>query len=114
MNKAAVLGKSLRVRGRVQGEGDLKVEGEVDGDVTVSGALELGPGSAVTGAAQAESAVVEGRLDGGIEARGPVAIRAGGSVTGDVIASAVSLEEGGHLRGRIDADFDLPEWLARR
>ena len=40
-----VLGRGIRVRGRVNGAGDLRVDGEIEGDVRVSGSLELGSGA---------------------------------------------------------------------
>ena len=37
------------MRGRVGGDGDLRVEGQVEGDVTVSGELVIEEGGAITG-----------------------------------------------------------------
>lgn len=111
MSQPALLGRGLKVRGRVRGENDLRVEGTIEGDIVVTGSLDLGAEGNVTGGISAASATVAGRLEGDIDAQGPVAISASGSVVGDVRATEVSLEEGGILRGRIDADFELPEAL---
>ena len=111
MSQPALLGRGLKVRGRVRGENDLRVEGAVEGDVVVDGVLELGAEGAVTGSVSAASATVAGRIDGDVDAQGPVAITASGAVVGDVRASEITLEEGGVLRGRIEADFELPEAL---
>ena len=108
----AVLGTGLQVRGRVRGDADLAIEAVVEGDVTVTGALELSEGAKVTGAVEAESVVVAGQLQGDVTAQGPVAITATGRLTGDVVASELTLEEGGSFAGRVDADFDLPEAIA--
>ncbi len=37
--EASVLGRGARVRGRIGGDGDLRVEGQVEGNVVVSGEL---------------------------------------------------------------------------
>jgi cytoskeletal protein CcmA (bactofilin family) len=108
----AVLGKGLRVRGRIRGDGDLRVEGAVEGDVLVSGALELGAGSTIQGAVQAASIVVSGALEGDLAAEGPVAISASGRVRGDVKATALTLDEGAVFVGRVETDFDLPDAIA--
>jgi cytoskeletal protein CcmA (bactofilin family) len=110
--EASVLGRGARVRGRISGEGDLRVEGEVEGDVTVSGDLVIEHGGSVVGDVGAASLVILGALKGDVDARGPVAVRAGASVEGDLSGSEVSLEEGAAFRGRIAADFELPPELA--
>ena len=112
MTNPAVLGKGLRVRGRVRGEGALIVEATVEGDVVVAGALELGEGSEVAGRVEAGSVVVSGSLVGDVDSRGGVAITATGRLVGDVRATELSLEEGGQFAGQVDADFDLPEAIA--
>lgn len=107
----AVLGRGLRVVGRVQGEGDLRVEAQVEGDITVTGALHLDTPGRVTGSIAAESVIVAGLLEGDAEARSTVAITASGRIEGDVRAAGLSLEQGGGFDGRVDADFELPDEL---
>lgn len=109
---ANVLGKSLRVRGRLTGDGDLRVEGEIEGEIQVSGALELVDGGSVSGNIAAKSVVIEGSLNGDVAAEGAVLIRAGARVTGNMNGSEVALEEGAAFTGRIEADFELPDGLA--
>ena len=106
-----VLGPSLRVRGRVNGEGDLRVEGSVEGDVRVSGGLTIDAGGTVTGNAFAQSVSIEGNLTGDVEASGEVTIRATARVVGNMNGAQVALEEGAGFSGRIEADFELPDGL---
>ena len=108
----AVLGRGLRVVGRVRGEGDLRIEAEIEGDVTVGGTLHLDEPARVVGSVQAEAVVVAGQLDGDVTARATVAITASGRIRGTVKAAEVSLEEGGGLDGRIEADVELPKAIA--
>jgi cytoskeletal protein CcmA (bactofilin family) len=106
-----VLGASLKVRGRVNGDGDLRVEGQVEGDVKVSGALTIDAGGAVTGNAAARAVSIEGALTGDVEAEGEVTIRAGARVVGNMNGAQIALEEGAAFSGRIEADFELPDGL---
>jgi cytoskeletal protein CcmA (bactofilin family) len=108
----AVLGKSLRVRGRVRGEGDLRIEGVIEGDVVVSGALELGEGASVQGGVQAASLTVSGALEGDASADGPIAVTSTGSLRGDVKATELTLDEGATFVGQVEADFELPDAIA--
>jgi cytoskeletal protein CcmA (bactofilin family) len=107
----SVLGHGTRVRGRVQGDGDLRVEGQVEGDVTLSGDLVIEESAQVQGNVEAAAVTISGALTGDVTSRGPVAIRATARVTGNMGGSEVSLEEGAEFSGRIDADFELPAEL---
>jgi cytoskeletal protein CcmA (bactofilin family) len=108
----AVLGRGLRVVGRVRGERDLCVEADIEGDISVKGTLHLDEASRVVGSVEADVLVVAGRVDGDVSGRKSVSITGTGNVHGTVSAPEVSLEEGGGLDGRIDADFEMPPGLA--
>ena len=90
--REAVIGRTTRIRGRISGDGDLVIEGTVEGDVDVS------------------SVTVRGEVDGDIRARGAVRVESGGRLRGDVTGE-FSIEEGGEFVGNIDADFEMPAEL---
>ena len=109
---ASILGRGARVRGRVAGDGDLRVEGQVEGDVAISGELTIEEGATVTGDVGAGDLIVGGTLRGDVAARGAVAVRATAHVEGNLGGAEVSLDEGASFHGRIDAEFDLPSELS--
>jgi cytoskeletal protein CcmA (bactofilin family) len=109
--ETSIIGEGTHVRGRVQGDGNLSVEGRVEGDITVRGRLVIGNGGRVTSNVEAESVTIEGSLEGDVHARGAVHIAAGSRVRGDVRGEQVSLEEGAAFAGRLDCVFDLPPEL---
>lgn len=112
-NGGAVLGPGARVRGRVSGDGDLRVEGSIEGDVVVTGDLAIGSAGAVRGDIDANAVTIGGSLTGDVAARGAVVIRAGAKVVGNMGGAEVSLEEGAKFSGRIEAEFELPTELVR-
>jgi cytoskeletal protein CcmA (bactofilin family) len=111
---ASVLGSGARVSGRIAGDGDLRIEGQVEGDVTVSGELVIEEGGSVRGDVDAGAVVVGGKLEGDVAAQGAVAIRATADVEGNLAAAEVSLDEGASFHGRIDTEFDLPAELGEK
>jgi cytoskeletal protein CcmA (bactofilin family) len=110
----SVLGRGARVRGRVSGDGDLRVEGQIEGDVMLSGELSIDETGSITGDVDAASVTIAGALQGNVAARGAVTIRAGAKVEGNMGGAEVSLEEGASFAGRIEAEFDLPAELMPR
>jgi cytoskeletal protein CcmA (bactofilin family) len=110
-SSGSVLGHGTRVRGRVHGDGDLRVEGQVEGDVTLSGDLVIEEGAQIQGNVEAAAVTIGGTLTGDVSARGAVTIRATARVAGNMGGAEVSLEEGAEFTGRIEADFELPAEL---
>src|SRR5690349_11049823 len=90
----SILGRGARVRGRVHGDGDLQIEGQVEGGVTISGDLSIDEGGQVTGDVAANAVTIAGHLKGDVSARGAVTIHATARVEGDMSGAEVSLEEG--------------------
>jgi cytoskeletal protein CcmA (bactofilin family) len=108
---ASVLGRGARVRGRVAGDGDLRVEGQIEGEVAISGELTVEEGASVHGDVGASAVVVGGTLRGDVTARGVVTVRATADVEGDLGGAEVSLDEGASFHGHIEADFEMPAEL---
>ncbi len=109
----SVLTRGTRVRGRVHGDGHLRVEGTIEGDVAMAGDLLIEEGASIKGNVQAEGVTVSGELAGDVAARGAVFVRATAKVSGNLGGSEVSLEEGASFEGVIEAKFDLPAELMR-
>ena len=107
------IGRTTRVVGRISGDGDLLVEGRVEGDVTLGGHFHVGKGGMVSAqnGVQADSITIEGGIDGDVSARGDVVLRAEGRLRGAVKAGRVSLDEGARFSGRIEMDVELPKEL---
>lgn len=110
----ASIGRGTRVRGRIEGDGALRIEGEVTGDVQISGSLDIDAGGSVTGNIDAAEVAIDGALTGDVTSRGTVSIRAGAQVEGNMSGSEVALELGASFSGRIEADFELPDGLEGR
>jgi len=78
---AAVIGKSVQIKGEVKGSEDLVVEGLVEGSIALSDSrLTVGARARVRANVTARDVVVQGTLEGNITATGRVELRAGSSV----------------------------------
>ena len=109
---SASIGRGTRVRGRVSGEGDLVVDGQIEGDVRLRGDLTVGDGGSVVGdTIEAHAVRVDGRIEGNVAASGPVHLGSGAKVHGDLAGSGISIDDGAEFAGRIECDFELPAEL---
>jgi len=108
----AVIGRSTRVRGRVTGDGDLRIEGAVEGDISLSGDLTISDGGTAASNVEANAVTVGGELSGDIRASGMVRLESGARVRGDITSGeSVAMEEGAQFNGQLNAEFDLPAEL---
>ncbi len=108
----ARIGSAARIRGRIHGDGDLVVDGHVEGELAIRGDLTIGDGGSVTSkSVEAQSVTIGGTLEGDVVATGPVRLVAGARVRGNLRGSAVAIDEGARFSGRLDCEFDLPPEL---
>lgn len=100
---AAVIGKSVQVRGELTGNEDLLVEGVVEGTIALhESRLTVGTNARIQANVTARDVVVQGTLVGDIRAAGRVELRAGCNMTGDIHAGRLSVEENAVFSGKVE------------
>jgi cytoskeletal protein CcmA (bactofilin family) len=105
------IGKTTRIVGRVTGDGDLLVEGRIEGELTLRGALTVANGGVVAAPVSAGDVTVEGMVDGDVDSRGAVVLRPSGAIRGSIRATRIAVDEGARFTGRVEMDVELPAEL---
>jgi cytoskeletal protein CcmA (bactofilin family) len=96
-----VLGPGIRWNGTMRGTGGVRIEGPVEGEISIHGLVVVGETGRVTCEnLRANTVVVAGAVRGNITAE-KIEIRSTGRVWGDVVTVAFSTEEGAFLRGQV-------------
>jgi cytoskeletal protein CcmA (bactofilin family) len=97
------IGKSVVIKGELNGSEDLTIEGQVEGKIELRDhVLTIGPNGKIKAELYAKSIVVLGEVTGNVVATEKVDIRENGSVEGDITAPRVAIAEGAHFRGSVD------------
>jgi cytoskeletal protein CcmA (bactofilin family) len=103
MEKTVNIGKSVIIKGELNGSEDLAIEGQVEGKIELrQNVLTIGPNGKIKAQVFAKSVVILGEVTGNVTATEKVEIRDNGSVDGDIAAPRVAIAEGAHFRGSID------------
>ncbi|HEY0997769.1 MAG TPA: polymer-forming cytoskeletal protein [Gemmatimonadaceae bacterium] len=97
----SVVDDHLTVRGELDTEGTVRVDGHVEGRLHRVGVLIVGPAGSVTGDVEAREVVVAGTILGSVQASKRIEVQATAKVRGDVSAGAMQLHEGGVVHGHI-------------
>ncbi len=97
------IGKSVVIKGELNGSEDLTIEGQVEGKIELrQNVLTIGANGKIKAQVFAKSVVILGEVTGNVTATEKVDIRDNGSVDGDIAAPRVAIAEGAHFRGSID------------
>jgi cytoskeletal protein CcmA (bactofilin family) len=97
------IGKSVVIKGELNGSEDLTVEGYVDGTIELKEhVLTIGPHGQIKAEIFAKAVIVLGKVTGNVTASDKVDIRDNGSVEGNIVAPRVAIAEGAHFRGSVD------------
>jgi cytoskeletal protein CcmA (bactofilin family) len=100
---AAVIGKSVQIRGEVKGSEDLMVDGHVEGTITLlESRLTIGPNAHVAANVSAKDVILLGQLRGNVSATGRVELRDGCDLVGDISAARLMIEEKALFRGKVE------------
>jgi len=95
-----VIGPSVRVKGDFHGQGNIIVEGIVNGNIKTNNNLRLGERAKITANIEAKEAVIAGEVRGNIKTKGYLEIKATAKIFGDIEASSLSIERGAILNGK--------------
>ena len=92
------IGKSVVIKGELNGSEDLTIEGQVEGTIQLKEhVLTIGPNGRIKAQVFAKAVIVLGEVTGNVTASEKVDIRDNGSVDGDIVSPKVA-----HFRGSVD------------
>ena len=100
----SIIGAGMTVRGDLDANGVVKIEGTVEGNVRAASQVLVAKDGSVQGDVDTTEAVVGGTVSGAIRARDRVEIQSGASVHGDITTRRIAVAEGGTLNGVIRMD----------
>lgn len=97
---STVIAQGITFSGTLRGEGVVQVEGVVDGEFDMTGAVIVAESGLIRGPVTADVVRVAGRVEGNIHAREHMRLESSGSLEGDVTTASLVVEDGGILNGR--------------
>jgi cytoskeletal protein CcmA (bactofilin family) len=95
----SVIGPDVTLTGNLSATADLHIDGRIEGDVSC-GNLAQGADSAIFGNVTAEAARLAGSIEGTVRVK-QLTIERTAKITGDVEYENITIENGGHIDGRL-------------
>jgi cytoskeletal protein CcmA (bactofilin family) len=95
-----IIGPSVKVKGNFHGQGNIVIEGMLEGSLKTQSGLVIGDKAKVSASVEAKEAKIGGEVIGNIKVGGYLEITATAKINGDIEASSLSIARGAILNGK--------------
>lgn len=106
-NTVNLITQGTEIVGNISTNGDIRIDGVVQGDITCHAKLVVGQEGQVRGNIQCHTGEISGSIQGRITATDMLQLSKGANIQGDIEAVRFVVEEGASLNGKCQAAPDL-------
>jgi len=96
-----IIGASIKVKGNFQGQGDIVIEGALEGSLKTEANLYIGDKAKVVASVESKDATINGEVKGNIKTRGYLALGSTAKIFGDIQYNELSVERGAVINGQL-------------
>lgn len=94
-----LIGHGTHITGNVHSNGDVRIDGILNGNITTSGKLVVGPSGHVKGDIQCQNADISGEIQGKISVSELLVLKATAKLLGDILTTKISIEPNATFTG---------------
>jgi len=94
-----IISPGTRIEGEVFSNGDIRVDGVVDGYLNTKAKVVVGPKGIIKGELICESADVTGKIDGKISIKNELYLKSSAHITGELVTNKLVVESGAFING---------------
>jgi len=98
-NRLNRLVEGTNIKGDIVSESNIRLDGELVGDLTTTGKLVVGPKGKITGNITCLNADVEGQITGTIKVDGLLLLKTTALINGNIITNKIGIEKGAEFNG---------------
>lgn len=95
-----VVGPSVKIQGDLNSEGNIRIEGHVNGKVKTTQNVYVGQSAKITADILAGNSTIAGEVQGNIKVSGNLILQATAKINGDISCSVLRVEDGALFTGK--------------
>jgi cytoskeletal protein CcmA (bactofilin family) len=95
-----LIGERCKIIGSLQGEGLIKIDGFIEGDITWQDDVVVGETSYCKSTITCKNALINGKVEGNVICENALNLEANGKITGDLTVKNLIVKEGGSFEGK--------------
>ena len=96
----SLIGENIKIIGKIEGSGNLRIDGIIEGDVDYNGSITLGETGKVKGNIICEDIVIAGKINGNVNAKDKLTLLPTGNLTGDMEVENLVIHEKANFDGK--------------
>jgi cytoskeletal protein CcmA (bactofilin family) len=94
------------IEGKLTSNGNVRIDGRVNGDVNANGNVIVGENGEITGEINAEIINLGGKVTGTVNAREKLVLEAKSILKGDLVTKILVIEAGAYFEGKSNMNVD--------
>jgi len=102
-----LIATGTKITGDIISDGDLRIDGEITGNLDTKGRLVIGASGRIDGEIRCKSCEIAGTHNGKVFVAELLSLKASSSVSGDIVTGKLSIEPGAYFAGSCTMSDDL-------
>ena len=94
-----LIGNGTTITGDIKSNGDIRIDGTLKGNLSISGKLVVGPSGNIEGNVSCQNADVSGEIHGKITVSELLSLKASAKVLSDIVTGKIAIEIGATFSG---------------
>ncbi len=94
-----LIGNGTNIVGDITSNGDVRIDGSLKGNITISGKLVIGPSGVLEGTVTCQNADISGEIKGTINVSELLSLKATAKLLGDIVTGKISIEPNATFTG---------------
>ncbi len=100
-NAETIIGPSIKVKGNFNGQGDIVIEGKLEGSLKTNSNLLIGEKAKVLASVESKEAIINGEIQGNLKIKNFLSIGKSAKIIGDIECGEISIERGALVKGNL-------------
>ena len=94
------IGIGTNIKGDINSNGDLRIDGNIDGNLSSEARVVIGAKSTINGDINAQNAIIEGTVNGNVFVKEILMLKSTAQVKGDIVMQKLAVENGAVFNGK--------------
>jgi cytoskeletal protein CcmA (bactofilin family) len=98
-DETTIISSGVRIEGKVASTGNIRIDGEIQGDISSKSNVIVGESGTVNGQIDADSITIAGKVSGTLKAKDKITLEAKANFKGDLFTKILVVEAGAKFDG---------------
>ena len=99
-----IIGSGTTIKGDIDCNGDMRIDGKVTGNINISGKIVVGTTGDINGQINCKNSEIEGKIEGKIFVAELLVLKSTASILGDITTTKLAIEPGATFTGNCTMD----------